>query len=251
MPAEQLAAQKILLEIPKEKANELRASLRVLKGIQNSTEEIIFSIDDFNQVVQESITNHIHKKAEKGKKSTSKSDETTPAITMQCPIQMGTRVIMVIETPMIKITDMITTRIKEIIIITQIIQTEIETTTTTTEIAIMIIEIGMITTEVATTRTEEITTLIEAEMATEEDIILIEIITTLIIITTTEIDITLTEVMIEVVMVITTTGDQEIREETRETQDMIDQEIANCVQQQTIGQVNVDSTLQQQTNVQS
>merc|ERR1712082_100664 len=34
--ADQMAVQKVLLEIPKEKANELRAALRVLKGMQNS-----------------------------------------------------------------------------------------------------------------------------------------------------------------------------------------------------------------------
>ena len=33
MPAEQLAAQKLLLDLPRKKANELRAALRILKGI--------------------------------------------------------------------------------------------------------------------------------------------------------------------------------------------------------------------------
>ena len=53
MPAEQLAAQKLLLDLPREKANELRAALRILKGIRNPTDEIEFDIEDLSKVIQE------------------------------------------------------------------------------------------------------------------------------------------------------------------------------------------------------
>ena len=94
MTATQLAAQNILLAIPKEKANELRAALRIRKGLQNATEELVFDEEDLSSVIQESITNNVHKNENKSKKETTKPAETVkPVKEVETPTEVATPVI--------------------------------------------------------------------------------------------------------------------------------------------------------------
>ena len=86
MPSDQMAMQKVLLDIPTEKANQLRNALRVHKGLQNShTTDITFSLEDFEQVIQESITNCITKSStpKDNKKTIPKPAEVSSIINMQ------------------------------------------------------------------------------------------------------------------------------------------------------------------------
>ena len=60
MPAELMAAQKMLFDVPKEKASAIRTGLRLLKGVRNPTDMVDYDLDDLSQVIQESITNSVY-----------------------------------------------------------------------------------------------------------------------------------------------------------------------------------------------